>query len=63
VNTLDAAQVVRDVAANVPPDKSKVKYTPELRAFRAEVTAEWEKVLVRNPEMRLEPPADIDGLP
>lgn len=60
---LDAAQIVRDVAANVPPQKSRLKYTREMLSYRYEVEKEWEAWLKENPKARLEVPPDIDGLP
>ena len=63
INSDIAAQIVRDVAADVPMDKSKVKYGSKERAFRDEVAAEWEIFLAAHPDAQLEVPPDIDGLP
>lgn len=56
------AHIIRDIAANISPQKSKLKYTKEAMDFRAKVISEWEKHRKINPKARLEVPTDIEGL-
>lgn len=63
IDGLDAATIVRDVAANTPPQRSKLKYTREMLAYRHVIEKEWEAWRRDNPKATLEVPPDIDGLP
>jgi hypothetical protein len=54
-----AAKIVRDVSLGVPPEKSKLKYTPEMLAFRAQAVKEWEDHLENNPDAELHVPEDL----
>lgn len=56
------ATIIRDISANISPERSKLKYTKEALKFRAEVSAEWQKHKKANPKARLEIPNDIEGL-
>ena len=62
-DTETAAQIVRDVAANVPPKRSKIRYSAEALKFRREVEKEWRAWLARHSNARMEAPSDIGGLP
>ncbi len=62
VDTLTAADIIRDVAADIQPEDSKLEYTQDMLEYRKVIEDDWAEARKRFPNARLEVPADIDGL-
>lgn len=52
-------KIMHDMNMNIPPEKSKLEYTPEMLAFRAAAEKEWEEHLENNPDAELYVPEDL----
>ncbi len=63
INSEVAAQIIREVAANTRPERSKVRWTTAAKKFMEVVKKEWERHKRKNPTASLSAPNDLDGLP